>query len=119
MNAPRITKEEIEASIVHKEIVRHVTHSGQVLRWAIITMKNGFAVTGRPSAAVSPENDNVEIGEQVAYENAFREIWPLMGYALKDRLQQAYTAPGGLDLNSDQPLAGGGRCPDGTCDVCQ
>ena len=58
MNAPRVTKAEIEANIVHKEIVKHVTRSGQVLRWGVITLKNGFSVTGRPSAAVSPETDN-------------------------------------------------------------
>lgn len=84
--APRVTKADIDANIAHVETVRHVTHSGQVLRWAIITLKNGFAVTGRPSAAVCPENDNVTIGEKVAYDNAYAEIWPLMGYALKDRL---------------------------------
>lgn len=86
--APRVTKDAILANIVHTEIVKHITHSGQVLRWAVITMRNGFSVTGKPSAAVCPENDNVEIGEKVAYDNAFSEIWPLMGYALKERLSQ-------------------------------
>lgn len=86
LNAPRITKADIDANIVHTEIVRHVTHSGQVLRWAILTTRSGFAVTGRPSAAVSPENDDVSIGERVAIDNARNELWPLMGYALRERL---------------------------------
>lgn len=88
MNAPRVTQAELEANIVDTEIVRHVSKSGQVLRWAIITTRNGFAVTGRPSAAVSSENDNVEIGEKVAVDNARAELWPMMGYALKEQLFQ-------------------------------
>ena len=86
--APRITPADIEANIVHTEIVKHITHSGQVLRWAVLTTKNGFAVTGRPSASVSPENDDPEIGRSVAIENAKNELWPLMGYELKQRLHQ-------------------------------
>lgn len=85
-NFPTVTKEQINENIVHTETVKHVTHSGQVLRWCIITMKNGFAVTGKPSAAVCPENDNPTMGEGVAYDNAFKEIWPLMGFALKEKL---------------------------------
>lgn len=91
LKAPRITPADIEANIVHTEIVKHVAQSGQVLRWAVITTKNGFAVTGRPSAAVSAENDNQAIGEKVAIENARQELWPLMGYALKDQLHKEQT----------------------------
>ena len=86
MTAPRITAPDLAANIVHVEYVRHVSKSGQVLRWAVLTTKNGFAVTGRPSAAVSPENDNVEIGEKVAFDNAKQELWPLMGYELRSKL---------------------------------
>ena len=86
LTAPRITTADIAANIVHTEIVKHISHSGQVLRWAVLTTRNGFAVTGKPSASVSPENDNAELGERIALENATEELWPLMGYALKDRL---------------------------------
>ena len=84
--APRVTPADIEANIVHTEIVKHVSHSGQVLRWAVLTTKNGYAVVGRPSVSVSPANDRPEIGQLVAIENARNELWPLMGYALKERL---------------------------------
>ena len=87
--APRVTRPELDANIVHTEIVTHVTHSGQILRWAILTTKSGFAVTGRPSAAVSSENDDEDIGVRVATENARSELWPLMGYALRERLAEA------------------------------
>lgn len=89
LTAPRVTPRDIEDNITHVEYVRWVTLSGQVLRWAVLTTRSGYAVTGRPSVAVSPENDNEEIGEKVAYENAINELWPLMGYALKEKLAAA------------------------------
>lgn len=92
-SAPRISLDEFNANIVHTEIVRHVSKSGQVLRWAVLTTRNGFAVTGRPSAAVSAENDDPAIGEQTAIDNARNELWPLMGYALKQSLHDVAVGP--------------------------
>lgn len=89
LTAPRITPADLEAAILHVAYVKHVSHSGQVLRWAVLTTHNGYAVTGRPSVAVSPTNDDEEIGRKVARENAKQELWPLLGYALKDRLSGA------------------------------
>lgn len=86
--APRVTPAELEENIVHTEVVRFVSHSGQVLRWAVLTTRNGFAVTGRPSCSVSPENDNASIGETIAIENAKSELWPLMGYALRSEISK-------------------------------
>lgn len=88
LTAPRVTRDDMIANIAHTEIVKHVSVTGQVLRWAIITTKNGFAVTGKPSCAVSSENDNEAIGKQIALTNAEDELWPLMGYALKEKLSQ-------------------------------
>lgn len=91
--APRVSLDELKANIAHVEIVKHISMGGQVLRWAVLTTRNGFAVTGRPSASVSPENDNQSIGERLAVENATNELWALMGYALKDKLA---LIPGGV-----------------------
>lgn len=92
-NAPRVTPEELNDNIVDVEILKHTTKSGQILRWAILTTKNGFAVVGKPSCAVSVENDNKTIGESIALENSKEELWPLMGYALKERLTLNLTPP--------------------------
>ncbi len=86
LTAPRVTPTDIAQAITMHEFVRHVAPCGQVLRWCVITTPNGFAVTGRPSVAVSPENDDAAIGEKVAFENAKQELWPLLGYALKEKL---------------------------------
>ncbi|HBT0132017.1 TPA: hypothetical protein MAZ80_002867 [Klebsiella pneumoniae] len=89
LTAPRVTLSDFKENIVNTEIVKHVSVTGQVLRWAVLTTKNGFAVTGRPSCSASSENDNAVIGEQIAIENAENELWPLMGYALKQRLHDS------------------------------
>lgn len=88
LTAPRLSPGDLNANIAHTEIVKHVSHSGQVLRWAVLTTRNGFAVTGRPSASVSAENDDADIGVQVAVANARQELWPLMGYQLREQLYQ-------------------------------
>lgn len=108
--APRITPADITANIVHTEIVKHLTPTGKVLRWAVLTCKNGFAVTGKPSASVSVENDRATIGEDVAISNAREEMWALMGYELQSKL----AAP-------PQPWICGSCCmtsPDGLPKTC-
>ena len=89
LTAPRVTPDDIDANIKHVEYVKHVSQGGQVLRWAVITTGSGYAVVGNPSVAVSPANDNEEIGQKVAFDNSKNEIWPLMGYELKQRLHQS------------------------------
>lgn len=84
--APRVTPEDLKANIVDVEYVKHISHGRKVLRWAVITTKSGFAVTGDPSVSVSPENDREEIGQKVAYDNAVHKLWGLMGYELSQRI---------------------------------
>lgn len=86
LTAPRVSLAMLEQNITDTEIVKFVSRSGQVLRWAVLTTKCGYAVSGNPSCAVSSENDNEELGVKIAVENAKRELWPLMGYALKEQL---------------------------------
>lgn len=58
-----------------------------LLTFCVITLKNGFTVTGE-SACASPENFNEEVGRKIAYENARNKIWPLEGYLLKEQLHK-------------------------------
>jgi hypothetical protein len=86
---PRVTPADIEANIAAVEIVTHISVSGQVLRWAVITTQSGYSAAGRPSVSASSANDNEAIGVRVATENTRNELWPLMGYELKQRLHNA------------------------------
>lgn len=58
-----------------------------LLTFCVIVLRNGFTVVGKSSVA-SPENFRADIGKRIAYENAEREIWPLLGYALKEQLSK-------------------------------
>ena len=59
-----------------------------LLTFCVLVLRNGFTVVGK-SACASPENFDREVGERVARENAEREIWPLLGYTLKEQLFQS------------------------------
>jgi hypothetical protein len=93
LTAPRITLADLLENVVDVEIHKHITKSGQVLRWAILTTRCGFAVVGKPSCAVSAENDDQELGERVAQSNSRSELWPLMGYELCQRLHVEASRP--------------------------
>jgi acyl carrier protein len=81
--APRLNPQHIE-SVIQKE--QYLFPTG-TLTVCILTLRNGTLVTGE-AASVSPANFNEEIGRKVAREDAFRKIWALEGYLLKERLYQ-------------------------------
>lgn len=95
--APRVSLDDIKAAIRTRyefnaaDAVRQTVQSVptdtalEVLSICILVMQNGFTVIGK-SAPASPENFNAELGKKLAYEDCVRQIWPLMGYALRDRL---------------------------------
>lgn len=51
----------------------------------LLVMRNGFVVVGK-SAPASPENFDEAKGKTFAREDAIRQLWPLMGFSLRDRL---------------------------------
>lgn len=85
LNAPRVTLDNLHEKIKDVEVIRFKSSSDQIIRIAVLTMLNGYSVVGRPSVAVSPENDDDEIGTKIAVENAMREFWPLLGLLLKEK----------------------------------
>jgi Phage protein (N4 Gp49/phage Sf6 gene 66) family len=93
--APRVTLADIEGAIA----ARHDTTADialqvvaiqenaplRLLSICILVMTNGFTIIGK-SAPASPANFNAEFGKKLAYEDCIRQLWPLMGFALRDRL---------------------------------
>ena len=57
----------------------------KLLSICILVMNNGFTVLGK-SAPASPANFNADLGKKFAYEDAIRQLWPLMGFALRNKL---------------------------------
>lgn len=99
LTAPRLTPDYIDSKIKEVEYIlpRDVCKrdngvevfdaplSLQTLTFCILTLENGFTVTGE-SACASPENFDAEIGKKIAYQNAREKIWQLEGYLLRQRL---------------------------------
>lgn len=83
-NGPRVTIEDLKSKVV--DTVYHV-FDNTCLTVCVLTLENGFVVTGESSCA-SPENFNKALGEEISYGNALARIWPLEGYLLKERLYQ-------------------------------
>lgn len=86
---PRVSLDDIKASIAAIHYCSGTAMTGddddKVLTIYLLKMKNGFIVIGK-AAPASPENFNRNVGEGFAYEDAVRQLWPLMGFALRDRL---------------------------------
>lgn len=61
----------------------HAHH--HLMTLCVLTMTNGFVVIGK-SAPASPENFDPEKGRVFARDDAIRQLWPLMGFSLRDRL---------------------------------
>ncbi len=108
LTAPRVTPADIEANIASEHYFTatdgvageaHRREKAEVnppygwyappplglLTFCVLVLKNGFTVTGE-SACASPENFDAEIGRKIARQNAVQKMWPLMGYALRERL---------------------------------
>lgn len=94
--APRVSLHDIERKI---ESVRYTTADDAfgivdpdmaVLTLCMVKCTNGFMVIGK-SAPASLENFDIEKGRKFAYEDCIRQLWPLMGFALRDRLAASET----------------------------
>ena len=124
LNAPRLTPDHIDSKIKAVEYIlpRDVCKRDngvevfdaplplQTLTFCILTLENGFTVTGE-SACASPENFDAEIGKKIAYDNAREKIWLLEGYLLKEKLNhqikiQEHFASKGVDVGKlqDSPI---------------
>lgn len=93
--APRVTLQSINDSVA-SEFTFTADQTGplqantpelKLLTICLMVMKNGFVVIGK-SAPASPENFNAELGAKFAREDAVRQLWPIMGYALREKLSQ-------------------------------
>lgn len=126
--APRVTPADIEDNIV-KEVFftaadgmagawrngegknqGSVNTEHELLTFCVLTLRNGFTVTGE-SACASPENFDAEIGRKIARQNAVAKIWPLMGYTLRSQLA---AADNDFQLGKACDLSG-----EGECEACQ
>jgi hypothetical protein len=102
--APRVSLADIEAAIAaryditaadavkgmpqHFKRQEAVHTSLDILSICILVMRNGFTIIGK-SAPASTANFNADLGKKLAYEDAIRQLWPLMGFALRNKLSES------------------------------
>ena len=81
---PRVFKSDIEKKI---KKVDYIILPNTTVTICNITLENGFSVRGE-SACIDERNFNMKIGQEIAYRNAFNQIWDLEGYLLKEKIFQ-------------------------------
>ena len=85
LKAPRLSPELIDATIVQE---MYYVFPSTTVTICLLTLRNGFSVVGH-SAAASPANFDVALGEKIARANARERIWQLEGYLLREKLHTA------------------------------
>lgn len=65
-----------------------VGHPIQLMTLCFLVCDNGFVIVGK-SAPASAENFDEEKGRVFAYEDGMRQLWPMRGFALRQRLHDA------------------------------
>lgn len=80
MPGEKVTVAQMEARI--KDVA--YVHLGETVTLCNLTLDNGYSVRGE-SACVDPANYRQAIGEKLAYDDAFRKLWPLFGFLLAER----------------------------------
>ena len=80
----KITPEILEEVIVSEE---YFQPQGTSLTICVLTLENGFNVTGE-SASASLDNFDAELGKKLARIKAKEKIWPLEGYLLRQKLHE-------------------------------
>lgn len=99
LTAPRVTPADLEAAIASEHYFTaedgvtwannddEVPPSLSLLTFCVLVLKNGFTIVGK-SACASPENFDAELGRKIARQDAVSQLWPLLGFALKERLSK-------------------------------
>lgn len=102
----RVTADYIKSRML--DAVPRFYRIGSTVTVCNIVLDNGYSVRGE-SACVDPANYNQNIGERLAYDDAFRKLWPLFGFLLAEKrhLQEIHRQAvlDGEPVNPDVSLA--------------
>lgn len=80
----RVTNSQVEENIA--DSYYHIP-PGSTLTICVLTLQNGFTVTGE-SACADPAMFDADIGRKLAFEQAKNKIWAVMGYHLKQQMHE-------------------------------
>lgn len=62
-------------------------HPSAVMSICVLVMKNSYVIIGK-SASADPKNFNSDLGRKLAYDDAVKQLWPLMGFELRSKLNE-------------------------------
>ena len=114
LTAPRITPDDIEASIASEyyftadqaveasDIGRMYPGNLCLLTFCILIMHNGTKIVGINYGAIDPAQHSAQRGREEARKHAIEQIWPLLGYELRSYL---HAMKGPLTADSVGPAA--------------
>ncbi|GAB1477763.1 hypothetical protein MASR2M74_03050 [Paracoccaceae bacterium] len=79
----RITLDDLRSKVakveyINPQVMPHLTI-------CLLVLQNGFSLVGK-SAPADPANFDAIAGQKFAFEDALRQLWPLEGYLLRERL---------------------------------
>ena len=80
----KVTLDQIHAKIKSESYI--VLPDGRTTL-CMLVLENGFTINGT-SACVDAANFDINLGRRYAHEDAIRQIWPLEGYLLAQRLYE-------------------------------
>jgi hypothetical protein len=87
-----VTLDDVERAIASEEYPVFQ----QRLTICILTLRNGFIVTGE-SSCVHAANFDADRGRRLARENAVDKVWMLEGYLLRQRIADDWPAPASVE----------------------
>lgn len=82
---PNIKKQGNTMEKLTYEHIKSVIKSVEYVQFGVLTLQNGFTVTGE-SACLSLATYDAEIGRKIARNNAEDKVWQLEGYLAKQRM---------------------------------
>lgn len=103
LTAARVTPDDIEANITSEHYFTAADGVGrankgttsnfgknpaglELVTICVLLLRNGHKIVGVNEGPVSADNFDAELGKKLARNKSTDQIWPLMGYALKERL---------------------------------
>jgi hypothetical protein len=99
--APRVSLDSMKAKIAGysfftigdalRGMDQPVMPAFDIITVCAMVLENGYTLIGK-SAPASPENFNAELGKNIAFDDCIRQMWPLEGYALREKLSAATPA---------------------------
>lgn len=80
--AERVTQEYMRNRIVEEGFTNPALTPTVTI--CTLILDNGYSVRGE-SACVNPANYDPAIGAKIAYDDAFKKLWPLFGFLLAEK----------------------------------